>query len=407
MRPLEIDGLVAMHRIKTYNTLSPKGLDRFERERYEVGQDIAHPDALLLRSHKLQEAEILESVTAIARAGAGVNNIPLAVCSERGIPVFNTPGANANAVKELVAAAMLLASRDIVGGIAFAQSQDVTMSAQSMNALMEQEKKRFAGAELAGKTLGVVGLGAIGSLVARLGLDFGMEVVGFDPALSVEAAWRLPSEVQRMENVPSLFSRSDYVSLHLPVLDSTRELINAEMLSHFRPGSCLLNFAREEIVSTEAIVAALEAGQLRRYVADFPNPLLLGRTDTLLMPHIGASTAEAEENCAIMAANQLKAFLDHGNIRNSVNFPAIELERTTKYRITIANRNEPGMLSHILALIGEDGLNVADLLNKSVGDIAYNIIDLDEVPQESLLSKIRSLEGVINLRLIQGTPDSL
>ena len=407
MRPLEIDGLVAMHRIKTYNTLSPKGLDRFERERYEVGQDIAHPDALLLRSHKLQEAEILESVTAIARAGAGVNNIPLAVCSERGIPVFNTPGANANAVKELVAAAMLLASRDIVGGIAFAQSQDATMSAQSMNALMEQEKKRFAGAELAGKTLGVVGLGAIGSLVARLGLDFGMEVVGFDPALSVEAAWRLPSEVQRMENVPSLFSRSDYVSLHLPVLDSTRELINAEMLTHFRPGSCLLNFAREEIVSTEAIVAALEAGQLRRYVADFPNPLLLGRTDTLLMPHIGASTAEAEENCAIMAANQLKAFLDHGNIRNSVNFPAIELERTTEYRITIANRNEPGMLSHILALIGEDGLNVADLLNKSVGDIAYNIIDLDEVPQESLLSKIRSLEGVINLRLIQGTPGSL
>ena len=407
MRPLEIDGLVAMHRIKTYNTLSPKGLDRFERERYEVGQDIAHPDALLLRSHKLQEAEILESVTAIARAGAGVNNIPLAVCSERGIPVFNTPGANANAVKELVAAAMLLASRDIVGGIAFAQSQDATMSAQSMNALMEQEKKRFAGAELAGKTLGVVGLGAIGSLVARLGLDFGMEVVGFDPALSVEAAWRLPSEVQRMENVPSLFSRSDYVSLHLPVLDSTRELINAEMLTHFRPGSCLLNFAREEIVSTEAIVAALEAGQLRRYVADFPNPLLLGRTDTLLMPHIGASTAEAEENCAIMAANQLKAFLDHGNIRNSVNFPAIELERTTEYRITIANRNEPGMLSHILALIGEDGLNVADLLNKSVGDIAYNIIDLDEVPQESLLSKIRSLEGVINLRLIEGTPGSL
>ena len=407
MRPLEIDGLVAMHRIKTYNTLSPKGLDRFERERYEVGQDIAHPDALLLRSHKLQEAEILESVTAIARAGAGGNNIPLAVCSERGIPVFNTPGANANAVKELVAAAMLLASRDIVGGIAFAQSQDATMSAQSMNALMEQEKKRFAGAGLAGKTLGVVGLGSIGSLVARLGLDFGMEVVGFDPALSVEAAWRLPSEVQRMENVPSLFSRSDYVSLHLPVLDSTRELINAEMLSHFRPGSCLLNFAREEIVSTEAIVAALEAGLLRRYVADFPNPLLLGRTDTLLMPHIGASTAEAEENCAIMAANQLKAFLDHGNIRNSVNFPAIELERTTEYRITIANRNEPGMLSHILALIGEDGLNVADLLNKSVGDIAYNIIDLDEVPQESLLSKIRSLEGVINLRLIQGTPDSL
>ena len=391
-----------MHRIKTYNTISPRGLDRFERERYEVGQDIAHPDALLLRSHKLQENEIPESVTAIARAGAGVNNIPLSVCSERGIPVFNTPGANANAVKELVAAAMLLASRDIVGGIAFAQAQDPGMSAADMNALMEREKKRFAGAELAGKTLGVVGLGAIGSLVARLGLDFGMDVVGFDPALSVEAAWRLPSEVQRMENVQSLVGRSDFVSLHLPVLDSTRGLVNAEMLTHFKKGSCLLNFAREEIVSTEAVVEALDSGRLRRYVADFPSPLLLGRSDALLMPHIGASTAEAEENCAVMAANQLRAFLDHGNIRNSVNFPAIELERTTEYRITIANRNEPGMLSHILTLIGDDGLNVADLLNKSVGDIAYNIIDLDELPQQSLLDKITHLQGVINLRLIEG-----
>ena len=393
-----------MHRIKTYNTISAKGLDRFERERYEVGEDIAHPDALLLRSYKLQEAEILDSVRAIARAGAGVNNIPLAACSERGIPIFNTPGANANAVKELVAAAMLLASRDIVGGIAFARAQDPGMSAQEMNALMEQEKKRFAGAELAGKTLGVVGLGSIGSLVARQGLDFGMEVVGFDPALSVEAAWRLPSEVQRMENVQSLFSRSDFISLHLPVLDSTRGLVNEETLTHFKKGSCLLNFAREEIVSTEAVVAALDNGQLRCYVADFPNPILLGRTDTLLMPHIGASTAEAEENCAIMAANQLKAFLEHGNIRNSVNFPAIELERTTDYRITIANRNEPGMLSHVLTLIGDEGLNVADLLNKSFGDVAYNIIDLDEVPQEGLLNKISTVEGVINLRLIEGTP---
>ena len=393
-----------MHRIKTYNTISAKGLDRFERERYEVGEDIAHPDALLLRSYKLQEAEILDSVRAIARAGAGVNNIPLAACSERGIPIFNTPGANANAVKELVAAAMLLASRDIVGGIAFARAQDPGMSAQEMNALMEQEKKRFAGAELAGKTLGVVGLGSIGSLVARQGLDFGMEVVGFDPALSVEAAWRLPSEVQRMENVQSLFSRSDFISLHLPVLDSTRGLVNEETLTHFKKGSCLLNFAREEIVSTEAVVAALDHGQLRCYVADFPNPMLLGRTDTLLMPHIGASTAEAEENCAIMAANQLKAFLEHGNIRNSVNFPAIELERTTDYRITIANRNEPGMLSHVLTLIGDEGLNVADLLNKSFGDVAYNIIDLDEVPQEGLLNKISTVEGVINLRLIEGTP---
>jgi len=391
-----------MHRIKTYNALSSKGLKRFDSEWFEVGEGVDHPNAILLRSHKLQEAEIPNSVAAIARAGAGVNNIPVALCSERGIPVFNTPGANANAVKELVAAAMLLASRDIVGGIAFARDQDGSLAPADFSALMEREKKRFAGSELAGKTLGVIGLGAIGSLVARLGLDFGMDVVGFDPALSVEAAWRLPSEVRRMKDVQTLLGRSDFISLHLPVLDSTRGLINADMLKHFRPGSCLVNFAREEIVVTEDLVEALNSGTLSRYVADFPSPLLLGRDDAILMPHIGASTAEAEENCAVMAADQLKGFLEHGNIRNSVNFPTIELERTTDFRITLSNQNEPGMLSHILTLIGEDGLNVADLLNKSVGNIAYNIIDLDGVPKDTLLAQIRSLNGVLNLRVIGG-----
>ena len=391
-----------MHRIKTYNALSSKGLKRFDPECFEVGEGVEHPSAILLRSHKLQEAEIPDSVTAIARAGAGVNNIPVKLCSERGIPVFNTPGANANAVKELVAAAMLLASRDIVGGIAFARDQDGSLAPADFSALMEREKKRFAGAELAGKTLGVIGLGAIGSLVARLGLDFGMDVVGFDPALSVEAAWRLPSEVRRMKDVQTLLARSDFISLHLPVLDSTRGLINADMLKHFRPGSCLVNFAREEIVVTEDLVEALNSGTLSRYVADFPNPLLLGRDDAILMPHIGASTAEAEENCAVMAADQLKGFLEHGNIRNSVNFPTIELERTTDFRITISNQNAPGMLSHILTLIGEDGLNVADLLNKSVGNTAYNIIDLDGVPKDALLAQIRGLDGVLNLRVIGG-----
>ncbi len=391
-----------MHRIRTYNALSSKGLKRFDPEWFEVGEGVDHPNAILLRSHKLQEAEIPNSVAAIARAGAGVNNIPVALCSERGIPVFNTPGANANAVKELVAAAMLLASRDIVGGIAFARVQDSSLAPADFSALMEREKKRFAGSELAGKTLGVIGLGAIGSLVARLGLDFGMDVVGFDPALSVEAAWRLPSEVRRMKDVQTLLGRSDFISLHLPVLDSTRGLINADMLKHFRPGSCLVNFAREEIVVTEDLVEALTSGTLSRYVADFPSPLLLGRDDTILMPHIGASTAEAEENCAVMAADQLKGFLEHGNIRNSLNFPTIELERTTDFRITLSNQNEPGMLSHILTLIGEDGLNVADLLNKSVGNIAYNIIDLDGVPKDTLLAQIRSLNGVLNLRVIGG-----
>ena len=391
-----------MHRIKTYNALSSKGLKRFDPEWFEVGEGVDDPSAILLRSHKLQEAEIPDSVVAIARAGAGVNNIPVALCSERGIPVFNTPGANANAVKELVAAAMLLASRDIVGGIAFARDQDDSLAAADFSALMEREKKRFAGSELAGKTLGVIGLGAIGSLVARLGLDLGMDVVGFDPALSVEAAWRLPSEVRRMKDVQTLLGCSDFISLHLPVLDSTRGLINADMLKHFRSGSCLVNFAREEIVVTEDLVDALNSGTLSRYVADFPNPLLLGRDDAILMPHIGASTAEAEENCAVMAADQLKGFLELGNIRNSVNFPPIELERTTDFRITISNQNEPGMLSHILALIGEDGLNVADLLNKSIGNIAYNIIDLDGVPQDTLLAQIRGLSGVLNLRVIGG-----
>ena len=391
-----------MHRIKTYNALSSKGLKRFDPECFEVGEGVEHPSAILLRSHKLQAAEIPDSVAAIARAGAGVNNIPVALCSERGIPVFNTPGANANAVKELVAAAMLLASRDIVGGIAFARDQDGSLAPADFSALMEREKKRFAGSELAGKTLGVIGLGAIGSLVARLGLDFGMDVVGFDPALSVEAAWRLPSEVRRMKDVQTLLGCSDFISLHLPVLDSTRGLINADMLKHFRPGSCLVNFAREEIVVTEDLVEALNSGTLSRYVADFPSPLLLGRDDTILMPHIGASTAEAEENCAVMAADQLKGFLEHGNIRNSVNFPTIELERTTDFRITLSNHNEPGMLSHILTLIGEDGLNVADLLNKSFGNIAYNIIDLDGVPKDTLLAQIRSLNGVLNLRVIGG-----
>ena len=391
-----------MHRIKTYNALSSKGLKRFDPEWFEVGEGVDDPNAILLRSHKLQEAEIPDSVVAIARAGAGVNNIPVALCSERGIPVFNTPGANANAVKELVAAAMLLASRDIVGGIAFARDQDDSLAAADFSALMEREKKRFAGSELAGKTLGVIGLGAIGSLVARLGLDLGMDVVGFDPALSVEAAWRLPSEVRRMKDVQTLLGCSDFISLHLPVLDSTRGLINADMLKHFRSGSCLVNFAREEIVVTEDLVDALNSGNLSRYVADFPNPLLLGRDDAILMPHIGASTAEAEENCAVMAADQLKGFLEHGNIRNSVNFPTIELERTTDFRITISNQNAPGMLSHILTLIGEDGLNVADLLNKSVGNTAYNIIDLDGVPKDPLLAQIRGLDGVLNLRVIGG-----
>lgn len=389
-----------MHKVRTYNAISAKGLDRLDRDHFEVSSDISSPDAILLRSHKLTADDLMGSVTAIARAGAGVNNIPLGHCTDQGIVVFNTPGANANAVKELVAAGMLLASRDIIGGMNFISSMDSNLSAEEMGPLLEASKKQFAGSELQGKTLGVLGLGAIGSLIARLGLDLGMEVVGYDPAISVEAAWRLPSSVKKMDNMQALFSRSDYVSLHIPVLESTRGLINADTLSYFKKDACLLNFAREQIVDTQALIEALKKGQLRKYVTDFPSPALVGRKDTLLMPHIGASTAEAEENCAIMAADQIKAFLEHGNIRNSVNFPSIELERNSNTRLTITNENAPGALSHILNVLGDAEVNVVDLLNKSRGDIAYNLIDINASPTADLLQQLRAVSGVLNVRLL-------
>ena len=389
-----------MYKVRTYNAISSKGLDRLSRNCFEVSSETGAPDAILLRSYKLSTSDIGPSVTAIARAGAGVNNIPIDACTDRGVVVFNTPGANANAVKELVAAGMLLASRDIVGGMRFINELAPSLSAEDMGPLMEAKKKQFAGSELQGKTLGVLGLGAIGSLIARLGLDLGMDVVGYDPAISIESAWRLPSSVRKMDNMQSLFSQSDYVSLHIPVLESTRGIINADTLSYFKDDACLLNFAREQIVDTSAVVDALEQSTLRTYVTDFPHPLLRNRQDTILMPHIGASTAEAEENCAIMAADQIKAFLDHGNIKNAVNFPSIELERTTDSRLTVTNRNAPGTLSHILNVLGGANLNVADLLNKSRGDIAYNLIDLNTAPSALVLDQIRAVEGVINVRYL-------
>lgn len=389
-----------MFRIRTYNQISVKGLEHFPRDCYEVASEIGAPDALLLRSHKLQEAQIDGSVKAIARAGAGVNNIPVEACTARGIPVFNTPGANANAVKELVAAALLLASRGIVDGIGYVSSLPGSMPAEEMSKLLETEKKRFAGNEIRGKTLGVVGLGAIGSKVARLGLGMGMDLIGYDPALSVEAAWRLPSEVKRMENIGSLFARADFISLHLPVLETTRSLVGRELLSNAKKGACLLNFAREEIVDIGAVTEALEAGRLRRYVTDFPHPQLIGRKDVILMPHIGASTEEAEDNCAVMAAEQLRAFLEHGIVRNSVNFPTLELERTKGCRVAVSNRNVPGMLGHILSIFAEAQINVVDMLNKSRENIAYNLIDIEGQPGRSVLDAIASVEGVVNVRLI-------
>lgn len=389
-----------MFRIRTFNQISVRGLERFGRECYEVASEIGQPDAILLRSHKLAEAEIGESVKAVARAGAGYNNIPVGACTERGIPVFNTPGANANAVKELVAAALLLASRGILEGIGFVNTLSSEMPAAEMSTLLEKEKKRFAGKELRGKTLGVVGLGAIGSKVARLGLGLGMEVIGYDPALSVEAAWRLPSEVRRMENLGALFQRADFVTLHLPVLDSTRNLVNAESLASVRRGASLLNFAREEIVDVDGVLQALESGGLAHYITDFPHPRLIGRKGVVAMPHIGASTAEAEENCAVMAADQLRGFLEHGNIRNSVNFPALELDRSAEFRLAITNRNRPGMLGNILSILADGGCNVSDMVNRSRDEIAYNLIDLNQAPSDDVLTRIRGVDGVINVRLI-------
>ncbi|NIQ97684.1 MAG: 3-phosphoglycerate dehydrogenase, partial [Desulfuromonadales bacterium] len=311
---------------------------------------------------------------------AGVNNIPVDSCTERGIVVFNAPGANANAVKELTVTAMLLAARDILGGISYVQSEGKGLDDEALHKVVEGGKKAYGGSELKGKTLGVIGLGAIGSQVAETGLTLGMNVIGYDPALSVEAAWRLPREVQRMENLQSLLSRSDYVTLHLPVLEATRNMINCEMIDSFKQDAVLLNFSREKLVDTAAIAQALDAGKVRRYMTDFPVRELIGNDKVIAMPHLGASTAEAEENCAIMVADQLIDFLDNGNIKNSVNFPNITMERNGGYRIAFSNRNVPKMLNQVLSILSDRDHNVIDMINKSRDDVAYNLIDVEREP---------------------------
>ena len=386
--------------VLTLNQISIKGLERLPRDCYELASEFSHPDAILLRSHKLQTTEIADSVLAIARAGAGVNNIPVTACTERGIPVFNSPGANANAVKELVATGLLLGSRGVVEGINYVDSLSAMRDEVELNKTLEAQKKQFKGSELVGKTLGVVGLGAIGSMVAEMALTFGMKVVGYDPALSVEAAWRLSSQVRKADTLSALFAGCDYISLHLPVLDATRGLVNSELLGAMRPDTCLLNFARQEIVDEAAVLAALDDGNLRKYIADFPAPALIGRDDVILMPHIGASTDEAEDNCAIMAADQLRDFLENGNIRNSVNFPALQLERVSGCRLSVTNENVPRILGSVLSILADENINVIDMLNKSRDEVAYNLIDISTHIADEVLEKMRTLEGVINVRLI-------
>jgi D-3-phosphoglycerate dehydrogenase len=390
-----------MFKIKTYNTISPKGLKNFSAGRYEVGADIPEPDAVLLRSQKLHGEAIPASLLAVARAGAGVNNIPVADYGQCGVVVFNTPGANANAVKELVLAGMLLASRGILPGIDYARSLGSMSDAAAMHQALEKEKSRFAGGELRGKTLGVVGLGAIGSMVADAALALGMKVLGHDPALSIDAAWRLSNAVQRIDSLPALLARADYVSLHVPALEATRHLLNADMLAHLRPHAVLLNFARESIVDPAAVLAQLAAGKLGRYVCDFPEPGFAAEPKIIAMPHIGASTDESEENCAVMAAEQLIDYLENGHIINSVNYPSVRMERTAgSTRITFTNNNVAGVLGHVLSVLADAGVNVIDMTNRSRDTLAYNIIDVATRPADTVLHAIGAVEHVIRVRVI-------
>ncbi|MGK0292680.1 MAG: D-3-phosphoglycerate dehydrogenase [Porticoccaceae bacterium] len=389
-----------MHQVRTYNSLSDKGLSRFSADKYVVSEDCAAPEAFMLRSQKLHTEVVPDSLLAVARAGAGVNNIPVANYTEQGIVVFNTPGANANAVKELIVAGLLLGSRDIYGGMTYVQELGHIDDSAEMGKLLEKEKKRFAGTEIVGKTLGVVGLGAIGSIIANLALDLGMNVIGYDPAISVEAAWQLSSQVERMESLEKLLASADFVTLHVPAIPATKHLINTKTLSGMKATAKILNFAREEIVSTDDMVNALDKGVISGYISDFPAPALLGRKDVILMPHIGASTDEAEENCAVMAADQLKDFLENGNIYNSVNYPPTKMSRNGGSRMTFTNSNVPKVLGQVLSVLADANLNVVDMVNKSRGEIAYNIIDIEGDIDEAVIGKVANVDGVMRVRLI-------
>ncbi|MFT5084691.1 MAG: D-3-phosphoglycerate dehydrogenase [Lentisphaeria bacterium] len=390
-----------MFNIRTYNKISDKGLSRFPSTQYTVGEDVGQPDAILLRSQKLHNEVIPESVIAVARAGAGTNNVPVEEYTKKGMVVFNTPGANANAVKELVLAGMLLSSRGIIQGRDYVATLGHMDDAAEMSQLLEKEKKRFAGRELYGKTLGIVGLGAIGSMVANVALSMGMDVVGFDPALSVEAAWKLPSQVRKMDSLESLLSEVDYLTLHVPAIAATKHMINAQTLKSMKPDAAIMNFARESIVDPSAVVAALNEGKLREYICDFPEPCLIGHPKVIAVPHIGASTEEAEENCAIMAADQLKDYLENGNILNSVNFPNTYMSRgESGCRITFINENVAGVLGHLLTVFAENDVNVLDMVNKSRNAVAYNILDVAERPSADVIATIEKVEHVISLRVL-------
>ena len=390
-----------MFTYKTFNNIAADGLAVMASKDIKDVSD--NPDGLMLRSHKLSAEEFGNNLSAIARAGAGVNNVPVEDATDLGVVVFNTPGANANAVKELVICGMLLSSRGILDGINFAKNLDSNDS-DVLNQMLEAQKKTFAGNELSGKTLGIVGLGAIGSMLAQASQALGMKLIGYDPHISIDSAWRLPREVEKAETLEDLLKKSDYVSLHVPLVEATKNLINADNLKHFKLGSRLINLSRGGIVNSNDVIQALEDGKLSKFVTDFPTPELIARSakqsDVILLPHLGASTKEAEINCSVMAANQLANFLQDGTIINSVNFPNVSQERSTLHRLVIINKNEPGMISKITDSIASLDLNIADMTNKSRNEIAINLIDLEHEASDQLISQLRSIDYVLKVRSI-------
>ena len=382
--------------ILTLNKIAAIGLNRLPAARYVTGTEIAEPDAILVRSHNMLEMNIPASVKAIARAGAGTNNVPVKKMNERGVPVFNAPGANANAVKELVITGMLLASRNIVPALHFVaglQGDDA-----AMHKLVEDGKKNYAGFELRGRTLGIVGLGAIGRIVADAAIGLGMQVIGYDPEITVEAAWSLSSQVKKANSVEDLLKSSDFVTLHVPLLDATRDLINEKRIQMMKAGSVLLNFARDGIVNEDAVLAGLASKHIRNYVCDFPTRKAQGNPGVISLPHLGASTQEAEENCAVMVVDRLRDYLEHGNLNHTVNFPNISMPRESAYRLAIANANVPNMLGQISTTLAAAGININNMINKSRGEMAYTLVDTNSAIPPGLITQIAAIPGVLMVR---------
>ena len=385
-------------KIQTLNSIAVAGLDRLPRDRYEIASELARPDAILLRSFNMHEMTIPDSVLAVGRAGAGVNNIPVAALGKRGVPVFNAPGANANAVKELVLAGLLLAARNLPQALEFVRS--LTGDDKEISKTVEAGKKKFVGFELPRRTIGVVGLGAIGVEVANAAQKLGMAVVGYDPSITVQHAWQLSSSVQKAGNLDDLFGRSDIVTVHVPLNGGTKNLVGAERLATMRRGGVLLNFSREGIVDVDAVIAALDSGKLRAYVTDFPTRVLLDHPKVICLPHLGASTVEAEENCAVMVADNVREFLENGNVTRSVNFPEAVLMRTRPHRIAVPHANVPNMVAQILSALAAQNINIADLLNQSRDDLSYTLVDLDGAVDETTVERIRAINGILSVRVL-------